>query len=97
MVDTLSSSRKFLSEPSPSKFICMGDRTALCKESSYLLQASQLSRARGLATVTDDPLDKKVEMTNWEKVGTNNHIHGFYGRLLKLWKGMLKSLIGPLH
>jgi len=23
---------------------------------------------RGLATVTDDPLNKKVEMTNWEKV-----------------------------
>ena len=29
---------------------------------------TQLSRSRTLATVSDDPLDKKVEMTNWEKV-----------------------------
>ncbi|KAI9888705.1 MAG: Aconitate hydratase mitochondrial [Vezdaea aestivalis] len=28
---------------------------------------AKLSKSRGLATVTDDPLDKKVEMTNWEK------------------------------
>ena len=28
----------------------------------------QLSRSRTLATVTDDPLSKKVEMTNWEQV-----------------------------
>jgi hypothetical protein len=28
----------------------------------------QLPRPRGLATVVDSPLDKKVEMTNWEKV-----------------------------
>ena len=30
--------------------------------------ARQLARSRAFATVTDDPLDKKVEMTNWEKV-----------------------------
>ncbi|KAI9868426.1 MAG: Aconitate hydratase mitochondrial [Trichoglossum hirsutum] len=30
-------------------------------------QCEQLHRARGLATVSDSPLDKKVEMTNWEK------------------------------
>lgn len=29
---------------------------------------SQLARPRGMATVTDDPLSKKVEMSNWEKV-----------------------------
>jgi len=28
----------------------------------------QLSRSRTMATVIDDPLSKKVEMTNWEKV-----------------------------
>jgi hypothetical protein len=28
----------------------------------------QLPRSQGLATVIDLPLDKKVEMTNWEKV-----------------------------
>lgn len=28
----------------------------------------QLSRSRSLATVIDDPLAQKVEMTNWEKV-----------------------------
>jgi hypothetical protein len=26
------------------------------------------SRLKGLATVVDPPLDKKAEMTNWEKV-----------------------------
>ena len=31
----------------------------------------QLSRSRTLATVTDDPLSQKVEMTNWEKVNTS--------------------------
>lgn len=32
------------------------------------LSFRQLSRIRTFATVTDAPLDKKVEMTNWEKV-----------------------------
>lgn len=30
----------------------------------------QLSRTRAYATVSDAPLDKKVEMTNWEKVSS---------------------------
>ena len=34
----------------------------------------QLSRPRTMATVTDDPLDKKVEMTNWEQVRSKYYI-----------------------
>jgi hypothetical protein len=30
----------------------------------------QLIGARGLATVNDAPLNKKVEMTNWEKASS---------------------------
>ena len=33
-----------------------------------LLTLLKLQRTRTLATVTDAPLDRKVEMTNWEKV-----------------------------
>ncbi|KAL9623837.1 MAG: hypothetical protein Q9160_001828 [Pyrenula sp. 1 TL-2023] len=37
-----------------------------------LLTMLQLPGTRTLATVTDSPLDKKVEMTNWEKVCQKN-------------------------
>ena len=37
-------------------------------ESNDLHIMQQLARSRTMATVTDAPLDKKVEMTNWEKV-----------------------------
>jgi hypothetical protein len=40
-----------------------------------LLIAQQLTRSRTFATVTDAPLDKKVEMTNWEKVCFYNGKH----------------------
>ena len=33
-----------------------------------LILLLQLARPRAMATVTDDPLSRKVEMTNWEKV-----------------------------
>ena len=32
------------------------------------LNFSKVSRSRMMATIADSPLDKKVEMTNWEKV-----------------------------
>jgi len=39
----------------------------------------QISRVRGMATVSDDPLSKKVEMTIHEKVPTMNLILFFFG------------------
>jgi len=36
-----------------------------------------MPRSRTLATLTDSPLDKKVEMTNWE---TGNYINYKYER-----------------
>jgi hypothetical protein len=35
----------------------------------------QLIGARGLATVGDAPLDKKVEMNNWEKASSLFALH----------------------
>ena len=51
---------------------------AFSRTTSADLALIQLSRSRTLATVSDDPLDKKVEMTNWEKVNSMAsllHIH----------------------
>lgn len=36
----------------------------------------QFLGSRGMATVTDSPLDKKVEMTHWEKVRESTHSYG---------------------
>lgn len=33
-----------------------------------MINSVQFLGARGMATITDSPLDKKVEMTHWEKV-----------------------------
>jgi hypothetical protein len=38
---------------------------------SVLTTVLQVRPSRALATVSDSPLDKKVEMTNWEKVRQN--------------------------
>ena len=44
----------------------------------------QLSRSRTMATVTDDPLSRKVEMTNWEQVGYQQlHIGSFQSLLVE--------------
>ena len=59
----------------------------------------QLSRSRTMATVTDDPLSRKVEMTNWEQVGYHQRHPGwsswfFVERLMSnlLGKGKLYQL-----
>ena len=41
-----------------------------------------------MATVTDDPLSRKVEMTNWEQVGYLQRHPGLFSWLLV---GRLKS------
>ena len=47
------------------KSLARSKPTRLSSEYSHCHQSL---RVRGYATVSDAPLDKKVEMTNWEKV-----------------------------
>ena len=43
-----------------------------------MITISQFARHRNFATVTDDPLDKKVEMTNWERVSSRLTLQRIY-------------------
>ena len=47
-----------------------------------------------MATVTDDPLDKKVEMTNWEQVSA---LHSVLIASIPLYDPLTNIELGPLH
>lgn len=52
----------------------------------------QLARPRTMATVTDDPLGQKVEMTNWEKVSDRDALFNWHETMLKRFSGSLHQL-----